>query len=167
MVAALDPSADADESVDGFFTRHFGEEFARTFASALVHGIYATDSRILSVRAAFPTLREMEARGGGSVVRGAISEMLSGMTRRRTTKVNDTQGQYDLGDVQETMRGVSVFSFKDGMQTLTDAMENELRTKENVDIVTGDGAAALSACVRIEDGYEVSPNGVHQISEPY
>jgi len=32
----------------------FGETFARGFGSVLVHGIYATDSRKLSVRAAFP-----------------------------------------------------------------------------------------------------------------
>jgi hypothetical protein len=43
------PADDSDESVDAFFTRRFGATFARTLGSALVHGIYAADSRELSV----------------------------------------------------------------------------------------------------------------------
>jgi oxygen-dependent protoporphyrinogen oxidase len=52
--------------------RRFGEPFARTFGSAMVHGIYAADSRILSVRAAFPTLWDAEEKGGGSIIRGLL-----------------------------------------------------------------------------------------------
>jgi protoporphyrinogen/coproporphyrinogen III oxidase len=35
---------EGDESVDSFFSRRFGDAFAHTLGSALVHGIYATDS---------------------------------------------------------------------------------------------------------------------------
>ena len=45
-----------DESVDEFLTRHFGIDFAQLFGSALIHGIYAADTRMLSVRATFPVL---------------------------------------------------------------------------------------------------------------
>lgn len=112
-----------DESLDSFMTRRFGEPFARTFGSALVHGIYAADARRLSVRAAFPTLWDAEERGWGSVVRGLIRPA------RRDGHVKD---DYELGDMSERMRGVSVYSFRDGMSTLTSALENHLTARANV-----------------------------------
>ncbi|KAE9396700.1 Protoporphyrinogen oxidase [Gymnopus androsaceus JB14] len=101
------PFGITDESVDSFMSRRFGPFFARMFGSALVHGIYAADSRQLSVRAAFPSLWAMEDRGWGSVVRGALipSAALS-------------RGDYNVGDLPEIMKGVSVYSFSDGMETL-------------------------------------------------
>jgi protoporphyrinogen/coproporphyrinogen III oxidase len=114
-----------DESVDSFLSRRFGQTFARIFGSALVHGIYAADSRNLSVRAAFPILWEAEERGWGSVVRGFLLP-----SRRKSDE--DT---YDLGRTLELMHQVSVYSFKNGMQSLTDALEGSLLATKNVDIV--------------------------------
>ena len=125
----LNTSSPNDESVDAFFTRHFGSDFARTFGSALVHGIYATDSRVLSVRSAFSMMCELEERGKGSLVRGAISEMLPGSRSRKGGRQGAVEVEaYELGDVPQLMKGVSVFSFQDGMQTLTDAMAAWLAT---------------------------------------
>ena len=39
-----------DESLASLMERRFGSEFERNFVSALVHGIYAADSRLLSSR---------------------------------------------------------------------------------------------------------------------
>ena len=114
-----------DESVDSFLSRRFGETFARIFGSALVHGIYATDSRNLSVRAAFPILWEAEGRGRGSVVRGFLLP----------SKRKPDQDTYDLGRTIESMHQVSVYSFKDGIQTLTNALETRLLATKNVDII--------------------------------
>ena len=114
-----------DESVDSFLSRRFDETFARIFGSALVHGIYAADSRNLSVRAAFPVLWEAEERGWGSVVRGFLLP-----SERKSS--GDT---YDLGKTLELMRQVSVYSFKDGMQSLTNALEERLLATKNVDII--------------------------------
>ena len=114
-----------DESVDSFLSRRFGETFARIFGSALVHGIYATDSRNLSVRAAFPILWEAEERGWGSVVRGFLLP----------TKRKSDQDTYDLGTTLELMHQVSVYSFKGGMQSLTNALETRLLATKNVDII--------------------------------
>ncbi|TFY70988.1 hypothetical protein EVG20_g2019 [Dentipellis fragilis] len=66
------PEGLQDESVDAFFTRRFGEQFARVMGSALVHGIYGADSRKLSVRAAFPSMWAAEEVGRGSVVWGEM-----------------------------------------------------------------------------------------------
>ncbi|KAH9888069.1 Protoporphyrinogen oxidase [Cubamyces lactineus] len=148
----LNASHPNDESVDIFLTRHFGPDFARMFGSALVHGIYAADSRRLSVRAAFTALCRFEEIGSGSVVRGALGEMLPSLGRRR--KAGDAGAleeatPYDLGAVGQLMKGVSVYSFRDGMQTLTDAMVKYLEQRTNVTIVNGDGATSLA---RIDGG---------------
>jgi oxygen-dependent protoporphyrinogen oxidase len=122
------PTGARDESVDSFLSRRFGETFARIFGSSLVHGIYAADSRNLSVRAAFPVLWEAEERGWGSVVAGLL------IPAKRKEK-SDQDNTYDLGGTMELMRQVSVFSFKDGIQYLTKALESRLRATKNVEII--------------------------------
>ncbi|EPT02148.1 hypothetical protein FOMPIDRAFT_1144080 [Fomitopsis schrenkii] len=129
--------ADGDESVDAFLTRRFGAAFARTFGSALVHGIYAADARTLSVRAAFPLLVELEAKGWGSVARG----MLASAFARKPASADESG--YELGEVEGLMRGVSVYSFREGMGELVDALERNLLGRPNVEILRGDGATSL------------------------
>ena len=68
-----------DESVDAFFARRFGKPLARNMISAMIHGIYAGDTRRLSVRALFPGVWEAE-REWGSVIRAVV---FGGMWRRR------------------------------------------------------------------------------------
>lgn len=106
-------------------TRRFGEAFARIFGSALVHGVYAADSRKLSIRAAFPSLWEAEERGWGSVVRGFI----------RPGSNPNVKMDYDLGNIPQIMKGVSVYSFRGGMGVLTGAMEQYLSNQPNVRIL--------------------------------
>ncbi|KAI0821897.1 Protoporphyrinogen oxidase [Trametes gibbosa] len=167
----LNTSYPHDESVDAFLTRHFGPLFALTFGSALVHGIYAADSRLLSVRAAFAAMCRLEEGGGGSVVRGALKEMLSSfkLHQRRAKSQADGSRVYEVGEVNQLMKGVSVYSFRDGMQTLTDAMVNHLRDQENVDLIQGDAAVSLSKaaadgrfCVTMSSGQKIV--GSHLIS---
>jgi oxygen-dependent protoporphyrinogen oxidase len=126
-----------DESVDEFLSRRFGSEFARIFGSALVHGIYAADSRELSVRAAFPSLWDAEERGRGSLVTG----FLRPSRVSPTAEVGDPA--YQLGDVEERMRGVSVYSFSQGIGVLVDALLRELRTRRNVRLLGGVSATGL------------------------
>ncbi|KDQ58487.1 hypothetical protein JAAARDRAFT_193052 [Jaapia argillacea MUCL 33604] len=117
-----------DESVHSFLSRRFGETFARRYGSALVHGIYAADSRILSVRAAFPTLWDAESRGFGSVGRGVLFGAFG---------VGKSSGEerYELGSIEEKMKGVSVYSFRDGMETLVQALVRDLEGMKNVRLV--------------------------------
>ncbi|RPD58507.1 Protoporphyrinogen oxidase [Lentinus tigrinus ALCF2SS1-6] len=159
----LNMDSSEDESVDAFLTRHFGAEFARTFGSALVHGIYATDSRILSTRAAFPTLRQLEQHGNGSVVRGAFAEMFSSMRSSKLSEIPVAKG-YDLGDVVDLMKGVSVYSFHDGMQTLTQSMATHLQEQPNVNILQRDGAQTLR---KNNDHYEVTTESGRRITSTH
>ncbi|KAI0641321.1 Protoporphyrinogen oxidase [Trametes meyenii] len=142
----LNASPSNDESLDAFMTRHFGDDFARTFGSALIHGIYATDSRLLSVRAAFPVLPRLEESGKGSIVRGALNEMLLAFRDRKAQRriAEEQVSAYQLGSLAQRMKGVSVYSFRDGMQTLTDALARYLENQGNVDIITGDGVSSLT-----------------------
>ncbi|KAH7913111.1 hypothetical protein BJ138DRAFT_1082263 [Hygrophoropsis aurantiaca] len=133
-----------DESVDSFLTRRFGEKFASIFGSALVHGIYAADSRKLSVRTAFPTLWDAEERGRGSVVAGFL----------RSTKPK-IETECELGDIPDIMKGVSVYSFKNGTGTLTEALVRELRKTPNVKMYGGVSVRGLRAN-SISKRFEVS-----------
>jgi len=112
--------------VDSFLTRRFGETFARVFGSALAHGIYATDSRRLSIRAAFPSMWGAEERGRGSLVRGVL-------VPGRKPKAEEEE--YELGRTLEMMDGVAVYSFRNGMESLTKALEDHLRSAPNVNIL--------------------------------
>lgn len=121
-----------DESVDSFMTRRFGKDFARTFGSALVHGIYAADSRKLSVRAAFPLLWEAEERGWGSATLGLL----------RSIQEEDV-AYYEMGHIPSNMNSVSVFSFRNGISTLTDALKNYLMQQPNVQILSDTSVTSL------------------------
>jgi protoporphyrinogen/coproporphyrinogen III oxidase len=66
-----------DESIDKFVRRHFGCGAAQVFADALVTGIQAGDPTLLSMRACFPRVAELE-RQYGSVLKG-----MSRSARRR------------------------------------------------------------------------------------
>ncbi|KAH0826567.1 hypothetical protein J3R83DRAFT_4923 [Lanmaoa asiatica] len=124
-----------DESVDDFFTRRFGAEFARVFGSALVHGIYAADSRKLSLRSAFPSMWVAEECGRGSVLLGS----LHASSRPRSNE--DTS--YDLGSLQDKMRDVSVYTFQNGVGTLVNALVDYLRKQSNVHMYSGVGIMGL------------------------
>lgn len=116
------PKGVTDESVHDFLSRRFGEEFARVFGSSIVHGIYAADSRVLSAQTAFPTFYSAEDRGNGSVLKGFL---------RPPKKEKKT---YELGEVKELVNNASVYSFRDGIESLTYALARNLASRPNVDI---------------------------------
>ncbi len=96
----------ADESVAAFFTRRFGREIVDYAVDPFISGIYAGDPERLSIRHAFPRLYELE-KDYGSIIKGALfapknkaAKLPKGMAKSLT--------------------------FKNGMQTLTDALAKEL-----------------------------------------
>ncbi|KAF7790522.1 hypothetical protein EIP86_001478 [Pleurotus ostreatoroseus] len=144
--------AGADEALEPFLARRLNPELARTLGSALVHGIYAGDSRVLSVRAAFPSLWAIAEEGGGSIGRGLVWHLLKhalGLGSKAPKK------EYELGDVEKLLQGMSVYSFRDGMSTLVRALETELGRRANVKVIREDGAATLT---RNADDFKVTTN---------
>lgn len=139
-----------DESVDAFFSRRFGDAFARTLGSALVHGIYAADSRQLSVRAAFPQLLASAARGKGSVVWGEL-----GPPAWFGTTMSQQQDAVGEGDVEwETRlrRTAALFSFREGMETLVRGLVEALRGFPNVVLRSGTAVCGIGIDTAVDDG---------------
>lgn len=101
---------------------------------------------MLSVRAAFPMLYDLTRRGEGSVVRGAIKNAFS-----KSGKTDPMKGYY-VGDIKQKMEGVSVFSFKDGLETIVKEMELEL-DRLGVQMVKGDPVSSFAM-----NGTESEPN---------
>jgi protoporphyrinogen/coproporphyrinogen III oxidase len=95
---------DVEESIAQFVRRRLGPEFLDYAIEPFVAGIYAGDPETLSVPAAFPRLHALEQQYG-SLIKGAI---LGARQRRK----NADKGK----------NAASSFSFRDGMQTLTDAL---------------------------------------------
>jgi len=71
-----------EESVHAFASRHIGEEAARVMLGAFVRGVYAGDSKKLSVDAAFPRMREMERKHRSLAVAMAKGRRRGGRERR-------------------------------------------------------------------------------------
>jgi hypothetical protein len=74
-LASGDAAADGDESVEAFFSRRFSPGVAQRLIDPLVSGIYAGDTRKLSVESTFPSLAALE-RQHGSVLIGTMKEAM-------------------------------------------------------------------------------------------
>jgi oxygen-dependent protoporphyrinogen oxidase len=96
--------ADEEEVIAHFVRRRLGHEFLDYAIEPFVAGIYAGDPDRLSVPAAFPKLHALEQRYG-SLILGA---MLGARERRKRAET-----------AKNTAKS---FSFRNGMQTLTDAL---------------------------------------------
>ncbi|HVN34019.1 MAG TPA: protoporphyrinogen oxidase [Casimicrobiaceae bacterium] len=100
--------ADAEESVAAFVRRRLGTEFLDYAVDPFVAGVYAGDPERLSLPAAFPRLHALEQRYG-SLIRGQIAG--AGERKRNREKAKNVARS---------------FSFRSGMQTLTDALARSL-----------------------------------------
>ncbi|EPS63226.1 hypothetical protein M569_11559, partial [Genlisea aurea] len=110
----------AEESVGGFFQRHFGKEVVDYLVDPFVAGTSGGDPESLSMRHAFPDLWNLEKRFG-SVMSGAVLSKLS--AGRGASEKNK-------GSSTNERRKRKSFSFIGGMQTLTDALSNEIGENE-------------------------------------
>ncbi|MBI4192617.1 MAG: protoporphyrinogen oxidase [Betaproteobacteria bacterium] len=123
----------AEESVADFVRRRLGTEFLDYAINPFVAGVYAGDPETLSVQAAFPRLHELEQKHG-SLIRG---QLLGARERARNP--------------DKSKQVAAMLSFRDGMQTLTDAIARRLTriefNAEAVRIVPG------------EHGYGVTVSG--------
>ncbi|XP_071710133.1 protoporphyrinogen oxidase, mitochondrial [Rutidosis leptorrhynchoides] len=116
-------SSDTQESVGGFFQRHFGKEVVEYLIDPVVAGTSGGDPESLSMRHSFPELWDLERRFG-SVISGAVQSMISSRGGKRSPSAS-------------TKRRRGSFSFFGGMQTLTNALckevgQNELNLQSKV-----------------------------------
>src|SRR3569833_390930 len=157
------PDVLQDESVAEFVRRRWAGPVADNIVSAAVHGLCAGDIDSLSARSVMPIcmLWDMEKAaerrrkagkglvGAGGVLlelfRGArgrtnerqmstSSESIYGKTQRSCVEpLRDSA----VGELQESLRGASVFSFRRGIGQLPDALERSLRRTKNVELEMG------------------------------
>lgn len=100
-----------DESVNNFFVRRLGQELTDTFVDPLISGIYAGHTRELSMKACFEKLFQWERQYGS---------LTKGLWFARHSKGVETT------PFIRQMQKASLFSFKHGMQTLTDTLAERL-----------------------------------------
>lgn len=136
---------DSDETLSDFVLRRLGREFLDYAINPFVAGVYAGDPTRLSVRAAFPKLHELEQKYG-SLLKG----MIKGARERKKRQ-------------EQSKQSARMFSFRDGMQTLTDALAQDLPR-----VLTGHRVHSI-APLPGSDGFRVegmSANGPFSLSAP-
>ncbi len=109
FVRRSDP--EQDEDLAHFVERRLGREFLDYAIDPFVSGVFAGLPEKLSVRSAFPRLWELEQRYG-SLIKGAI---LGARERRKRQ--------------DQSKQSAQSFSFKEGLQTLTNALVRALGDK--------------------------------------
>jgi protoporphyrinogen/coproporphyrinogen III oxidase len=98
-----------EESVAEFVLRRLGREFLDYAINPMIGGIYAGDPARLSVTHAFPKLHATEQRYGSLI----LGQILGARERRNSKEVSK--------------QSAPKFSFRDGLQTMTNALHRELR----------------------------------------
>lgn len=157
-----------DESVHSFLTRRFGgrTHLADNIVSAAVHGIWAGDTRSLSIRSLMPSLWERE-QSHGRLVFGRRRRALSvkEMTEEEikiehsrsvdafNATVDRTLLEARLGDGRlAQLAKTSIYSFPEGLGEITDALVRQLSALPNVTLTTGNRCDRLEAqenCVKV------------------
>ncbi|KAF9961831.1 hypothetical protein BGZ72_001380 [Mortierella alpina] len=119
-----------DESIQDFVTRRFGKGFSDDLISAMVHGIYAGDVSKLSVRSTFGMLYHLEKDYGSVAVGllmggGAVDTPWDLTLKERIIK--------SMPDLKDFIDKTSIYSFTDGLEELSKALEKDLVASGRVD----------------------------------
>ncbi len=122
---------------------------AKMLISSMIHGIYATDSRVLSVRSTFPTLWDSVAQRG-SILRGLLFGTKPSSWGEKS-KREEAAAWKELGVLDEERKDWSVYGFRGGIGTLVGALEKEL-VRRGVEIRRDEEVLGLK---RVEGGVEI------------
>ncbi|KAI8645817.1 hypothetical protein BD408DRAFT_360758 [Parasitella parasitica] len=125
----VDKGSGQDESLYSFVSRRFSDHVALNLVSAITHGIYAGDSKQLSVKSTMRMLYDAE-RTSGSVVKGLLSSKPSRPVPKTEQDIVD-----ELVDPDIT-KTTSVFGFQNGTETLSIGLKRWLQQQPNVTIIT-------------------------------
>ncbi len=139
--------SDVDESVDSLVRRRLGPNVADNLISAMIHGIFACDSRLLSVRMGLPLLWDAE-KLRGSIVMG----MLRGVKNKAEKEKEKAEWDDLEGGLGKRREGWSLYGLKGGIGALTDRL-SEMARQEGVEIRMESDVQGLRKSV---DGMEVS-----------
>lgn len=129
-----------DESIHSFFSRRLGTAWTENLVDPFVSGIYAGDCRRLSLKSCFPLFDQWEQQQG-SLLRGAWF---------------DCPVAIEKNPFVQKMQSFSMFSFRDGMETLPRALARELKS----DLLLGKTVKGLNfdaqhAYIELEHGEQL------------
>ncbi|KAF4631518.1 hypothetical protein G7Y89_g6602 [Cudoniella acicularis] len=121
-----------DESVGSFLERNLGgPNVGDNMVSAVLHGIYAGDIQRLSIKSLMPKIWYLEGlpesvRNGRVMRGGALMEY-------RDAKLHNEIFQKIQPSLTRFLSSASVYTFKDGIGTLSGTLEKSLRGNPNVE----------------------------------
>ncbi|CAG8532970.1 31_t:CDS:2 [Ambispora leptoticha] len=137
-----------DESIHSFVSRRINSHIADNMISALIHGIYAGDVTKLSVRSTFPLLYYSERKYGS-----LLKAMLVKSNKKNNDNIIPISHQDQIlqrtlveqnKELLKSVQGISMYSFRDGVEELVSAIESELAASEKVEIIRGQAVKNLS-----------------------
>ncbi|XP_045184035.1 protoporphyrinogen oxidase-like [Mercenaria mercenaria] len=114
-----------DENVYEFISRRFDEDLAKYAIDPLCRGIFAGDCRKLSVKSCFPILHSAEEKHG-SVIKGLA---------KAVSDKPPVQGRLSNLVVRRTNEKWSTFSFKQGLQQLSDSLRDAVKQNPKVEVL--------------------------------
>ena len=142
-----------DESVADFADRHFGAAFRSLFLDSLVSGVWAGDVEKMSVSATFPLLKKLEQKKG--------SLIKSFFTHKPEL--------FDVKQYSKKVTSKALFSFKDGLQVLTNKLRdvlcdhivydvnmNQIQYSDEVKVSAGDSVYIADRLVSTIPSYQLS-----------
>ncbi|ETS73476.1 hypothetical protein PFICI_14422 [Pestalotiopsis fici W106-1] len=162
MMTARRPQGLDDDSIGQFVTRRWGHHFTNNFMSAIIHGLYAGDIDNLSMKALMPRMWRLEEQaeqrrkdlgpllGFGGVLRAMLAKGKTQKARcqprgveRQSPVIDDCSTPFGAPfglnvDLQKSLCDASVFSFRNGIQSLTLALYKSLQQLPNVRIRTNE-----------------------------
>ncbi len=100
-----------DETIDDFIRRRFGSEKLSLLFDSFVSGIFAGDTKRMSMRASFPILYEME-KEHGSILRGLFN-------RKKSMP----------SDIYKELPFMGLFTLEGGMSTLVQKLKKETQAE--------------------------------------
>ncbi|MCI0708244.1 MAG: protoporphyrinogen oxidase [Ignavibacteriae bacterium] len=141
--------AQNEETIAQFVHRRLGQEFLDYAINPFVVGVYAGNPDELSIQAAFPKLYALEKQYGG-LIKGQI--LGARERKKRAEKAKDR---------------ARMFSFKRGMQTLTESIAKALagKIKTNVAVsrikaaASSNGSGKMYEISAIENGQPITVSG--------
>ncbi|KAG9011439.1 oxygen-dependent protoporphyrinogen oxidase [Tulasnella sp. 427] len=133
-----------DESIDSIISRRFSPEIARQLVSAVIHGIYAADSRELSVKSTLPILTHAEREGKGHITAGIWPALVKRKQMQMVKREQEGDGAARRTTVLDNlMANSSTFSFIGGLEMVPKTLEARLSEMGNVEVLKGNGVVSV------------------------
>ncbi|KAG4302371.1 hypothetical protein PCK1_001353 [Pneumocystis canis] len=117
-----------DETISSFISRRFNKSVSENIVSALIHGIYSGDIDDLSVKSVLPYFWKYEELYG-SVLKGFL---FHGISLNRDERNIKSIIEKDSKDIIEKTKDIYMYSFKNGLITLINAISKDLLSKNNI-----------------------------------